>query len=95
MILCYHIFKFILLVINDVLSLFGEIKYFLQSQVNVAFHGVVGFEDHPTIPLCMEKGDTVFLHPLVLHGSGVNTTKVKQFLPFLYIIKFIGNLVKS
>uniref|UniRef100_A0A1B6CEL6 phytanoyl-CoA dioxygenase n=1 Tax=Clastoptera arizonana TaxID=38151 RepID=A0A1B6CEL6_9HEMI len=46
-----------------------------ETQVNVGFHGVKGFDDVSTLPLSMEKGDTVFLHPLLLHGSGINTTK--------------------
>ncbi|KAJ9582219.1 hypothetical protein L9F63_003429, partial [Diploptera punctata] len=43
--------------------------------VNKAFHSVEGFEDHPLISLKMEKGDTVFFHPILIHGSGVNITK--------------------
>jgi ectoine hydroxylase-related dioxygenase (phytanoyl-CoA dioxygenase family) len=27
----------------------------------------------------MEKGDTVFFHPLLIHGSGINKTKVNVF----------------
>lgn len=46
-----------------------------EGGMNKAFHGVLGFDDHITIPLCMEKGDTVFLHPLLIHGSGANLTK--------------------
>ncbi|KAK5641497.1 hypothetical protein RI129_010044 [Pyrocoelia pectoralis] len=42
---------------------------------NVAYHGVLGLEHLPTVNLPMEKGDTVFFHPLVLHGSGPNLTK--------------------
>lgn len=26
----------------------------------------------------MDKGDTVFFHPLLVHGSGVNKTQVKK-----------------
>jgi ectoine hydroxylase-related dioxygenase (phytanoyl-CoA dioxygenase family) len=48
-----------------------------QHSVNKAFHRVEGFEDHPLIPLAMEKGDTVFFHPILIHGSGINKTKVK------------------
>lgn len=43
--------------------------------VNKAFHRVEGFENHPLVPLEMEKGDTVFFHPLLIHGSGINKTK--------------------
>lgn len=28
----------------------------------------------------MDKGDTVFFHPLLFHGSGINKTKVNNFL---------------
>ncbi|XP_069703085.1 phytanoyl-CoA dioxygenase, peroxisomal-like [Periplaneta americana] len=43
--------------------------------VNKAFHRVEGYEDHPLVPLHMEKGDTVFFHPILIHGSGINKTK--------------------
>lgn len=38
----------------------------------------------------MEKGDTVFFHPLLIHGSGINKTsgfrKVRsQLMLFVYI----------
>ncbi|XP_063225544.1 phytanoyl-CoA dioxygenase, peroxisomal-like isoform X2 [Bacillus rossius redtenbacheri] len=46
-----------------------------ENGVNKAFHGVKGFENHPLLPLEMEKGDTVFFHPILVHGSGINTTK--------------------
>jgi phytanoyl-CoA hydroxylase len=49
-----------------------------QHKVNKGFHRVEGFADHPLIPLPMEKGDTVFFHPLLIHGSGINKTKVKD-----------------
>lgn len=42
---------------------------------NKAFHQVEGFDDHPMVSLAMEKGDTVFFHPILIHGSGVNRTK--------------------
>jgi hypothetical protein len=50
----------------------------LQHEVNKAFHRVEGFADHPLVALPMEKGDTVFFHPLLIHGSGINKTKVKD-----------------
>ncbi|PSN56514.1 hypothetical protein C0J52_08459 [Blattella germanica] len=43
--------------------------------VNKAFHRVQGYEDHPLATLEMEKGDTVFFHPILIHGSGINKTK--------------------
>ena len=34
------------------------------------YHGIKGMEDRERVHLHMEKGDTVFLHPLLIHGSG-------------------------
>ena len=45
-----------------------------QNGVNEAFHGVLGYDDHPVVELSMEKGDTVFFHPILIHGSGPNRT---------------------
>ncbi|KAF2885215.1 hypothetical protein ILUMI_20971 [Ignelater luminosus] len=42
---------------------------------NKAYHGVFGFDEIPKVNLVMEKGDTVFFHPIILHGSGPNLTK--------------------
>ena len=33
-----------------------------------------GAENNPRVKLHMEKGDTVFFHPLIIHGSGTNTS---------------------
>ena len=38
--------------------------------VNKMYHGIKGFEGETLVPLCMNKGDTVFFHPLLIHGSG-------------------------
>uniref|UniRef100_A0A8D8W6G7 phytanoyl-CoA dioxygenase n=1 Tax=Cacopsylla melanoneura TaxID=428564 RepID=A0A8D8W6G7_9HEMI len=46
-----------------------------EGGVNAMYHGVQGFDSHPKLNLCMEKGDTVFFHPLLIHGSGMNRTK--------------------
>jgi ectoine hydroxylase-related dioxygenase (phytanoyl-CoA dioxygenase family) len=35
----------------------------------------------------MEKGDTVFFHPLLLHGSEPNRTKVKSLMQFFFNCK--------
>lgn len=46
--------------------------------VNVAYHGILEYNDDwdaKRIWLDMEPGDTVFFHPLLIHGSGANTTK--------------------
>lgn len=40
------------------------------------YHGVKGYDDVPKTMLSMEKGDTVFFHPILLHGSGANKTQV-------------------
>ncbi|KAK7580099.1 hypothetical protein V9T40_000728 [Parthenolecanium corni] len=46
-----------------------------DGAVNKMYHGVQGFDNHPKVFVEMEKGDTVFFHPLLLHGSGPNLTK--------------------
>ena len=45
--------------------------------VNVAYLGAVDIDDliEHRVHLAMNPGDTVFFHPLVLHGSGRNRTK--------------------
>lgn len=40
------------------------------------YHGVRGYDNIPKTMLPMEKGDTVFFHPILLHGSGDNRTQV-------------------
>lgn len=45
-----------------------------EKGVNKMYHGVKGFDDYPIVNLPMEKGDTVFFHPILLHGSGSNFT---------------------
>lgn len=46
-----------------------------EGGVNKAFHGITSFsEDLQRSYLEMEKGDTVFFHPLLIHGSGANRT---------------------
>ena len=40
------------------------------------YHGVKDFDPNaPMVHLEMEKGDTVFFHPILIHGSGMNRTK--------------------
>lgn len=44
--------------------------------VNKLYHGIQDFDPSlPRVHLEMEKGDTVFFHPLLIHGSGSNKTK--------------------
>lgn len=48
----------------------------LQGGVNKMYHGVRTYDPrHPRVHLEMEKGDTVFFHPLLIHGSGMNQTQ--------------------
>ncbi|CAH1364776.1 unnamed protein product [Tenebrio molitor] len=42
---------------------------------NKLYHGVQGLDHLKKVYVIMEKGDTVFFHPLLLHGSGPNRTK--------------------
>lgn len=47
-----------------------------KSGVNKMYHGVEDYD--PNMPrdfLEMEEGDTVFFHPLLIHGSGANKTR--------------------
>lgn len=46
-----------------------------EGGVNKAYHGIRGVDDQPKVELHMEKGDTVFFHPLLIHGSGPNMTQ--------------------
>jgi len=46
-----------------------------ENGVNKGYHGVKGMDHLPKSMLCMEKGDTVFFHPILLHGSGDNKTQ--------------------
>lgn len=40
------------------------------------YHGVRNYDpNHSRVHLEMEKGDTVFFHPLLIHGSGMNQTE--------------------
>lgn len=43
-----------------------------EKGVNKMYHGIRGEENNPRTHLHMEKGDTVFFHPLMIHGSGTN-----------------------
>ena len=40
------------------------------------YHGIKDFDPNASMMhLEMDAGDTVFFHPLLIHGSGANTTK--------------------
>nr|XP_032802267.1 phytanoyl-CoA dioxygenase, peroxisomal-like isoform X3 [Petromyzon marinus] len=46
-----------------------------EGGVNKLYHAVRDFDPAtPRLHLTMEKGDTVFFHPLLIHGSGMNRT---------------------
>ena len=47
----------------------------LQGGVNKMYHGIKNFDPSAErIHLEMEAGDTVFFHPILIHGSGTNRT---------------------
>lgn len=47
-----------------------------EGGVNKMYHGVKDYRpDMKRVHLEMEMGDTVFFHPILLHGSGTNRTK--------------------
>ncbi|KAK2105348.1 hypothetical protein P7K49_014862 [Saguinus oedipus] len=47
-----------------------------EGGVNKMFHGIQDYEENTArVHLVMEKGDTVFFHPLLIHGSGRNKTQ--------------------
>jgi phytanoyl-CoA hydroxylase len=47
-----------------------------EGGVNKMYHGIVDYhpKDNDRIWVEMEEGDTVFFHPLLIHGSGTNRT---------------------
>jgi len=46
-----------------------------EGGVNKAYHGIVDFNpNQQRFHVEMEAGDTVFFHPILIHGSGVNRT---------------------
>lgn len=51
------------------------------------YHGIKDFDPNaPMVHLEMDAGDTVFFHPLLIHGSGTNTTKGFRKVRKLYKI---------
>ncbi|XP_051976755.1 phytanoyl-CoA dioxygenase, peroxisomal-like [Xyrauchen texanus] len=47
-----------------------------EGGINKMYHGVRNYDPrHSRVHLEMEKGDTVFFHPLLIHGSGMNQTE--------------------
>ena len=55
-----------------------------QGGVNKMYYGVHDYRPNmPRLHLEMEAGDTVFFHPLLLHGSGMNRTDGFRKVRFL------------
>ena len=55
--------------------IFGPLLY-SQGGVNKMYHGIHDYDPSmERFHLEMEEGDTVFFHPLLIHGSGTNRTK--------------------
>ncbi|CAL2038641.1 hypothetical protein CAEBREN_03402 [Caenorhabditis brenneri] len=47
-----------------------------EGGVNKAYHGIQDYDpSNPRIHVEMEAGDTVFFHPILIHGSGANRTE--------------------
>lgn len=57
-----------------------QVHNYPDMDVNHGYHGIRGYDDYPRVNLRMEKGDTIFFHPLLIHGSGVNKSKVSVHL---------------
>lgn len=52
-------------------------EYPKDGVVNKAYHGIQGMTEADTVSLIhvdMEPGDTIFFHPLLIHGSGRNNS---------------------
>lgn len=61
-----------------------------KGGVNKGFHGIIGYDNHQKKYLAMNPGDTILFHPLLIHGSGPNTSQVCMCLKLIIqnIIKF-------
>ncbi|CAH1164529.1 unnamed protein product, partial [Phaedon cochleariae] len=46
-----------------------------KGQKHFLYLGIQGMDHLPRVNVIMEKGDTIFFHPLLFHGSGQNSTK--------------------
>lgn len=73
-----------------IISIGCIVSYLFQdNKINKAYHGIQNeFEIAPEserVYLPMEKGDTVFFHPTLVHGSGPNTTNVNNYIMLLLI----------
>ncbi|KAK4831637.1 hypothetical protein QYF61_018577 [Mycteria americana] len=46
------------------------------------FHGLLDYDEKsPRVHVVMQKGDTVFFHPLLIHGSGPNNIRFLKVMP--------------
>ena len=56
------------------------------------YHGVRGMDDKQRVELHMEKGDTVFFHPLMVHGSGKLKKNKRENIKGLFLRHFINSI---
>lgn len=63
----------------------------LQGGVNILFHGVTDYDSStPLTYVEMALGDTVFFHPLLIHGSGMNrTTEFRKVLHAIEVPSYL------
>lgn len=58
------------------------------------YYGVKDYDPdkHDRVWLEMDEGDTVFFHPILLHGSGANTTNGFRKVPAfrVYRVRFLS-----
>ena len=64
------------------------------------YHGIQTFDPSAErVHLEMQAGDTVFFHPLLIHGSGTNRTngfrKVRGFVTRLKFVAMISRLSRA
>lgn len=67
------------------------------------YHGIKNYDsNHPRVYVEMDKGDTVFFHPLLIHGSGMNHTQgfrkvilILKWLPYIYLYVYYNTLYMS
>ena len=70
--------KCYLIVSNCILN----IKNNFQGGVNSMYHGIKDYDvSIPLLHLEMNAGDTVFFHPLLIHGSGAHKTNGFRKVP--------------
>jgi len=59
--------------------------------VNKAYHGIQNYDPSmPRLHVEMEAGDTVFFHPILIHGSGANRTDGIFFASFSSSSHFVS-----